>query len=88
MSNPQPSRGAFARRAGCLARPGARFRGYTLLPPPRMKLLFVADLHYALRHFDWLAAHPGEGDALIIGGDLLDLTGRWRRTCRISQGAS
>jgi Icc-related predicted phosphoesterase len=53
-----------------------------------MKLLFVADLHYALRHFDWLAAHPGEGDALIIGGDLLDLAGRWRRTCRISQGAS
>ncbi len=40
-----------------------------------MKLLFVADLHYALKQFDWLAAHAGECDALIIGGDLLDLAG-------------
>ncbi len=40
-----------------------------------MKLLFVADLHYALKQFDWLAVHAGECDALIIGGDLLDLAG-------------
>ncbi len=40
-----------------------------------MKLLFVADLHYALKQFDWLAAHAGECDALVIGGDLLDLAG-------------
>jgi Icc-related predicted phosphoesterase len=40
-----------------------------------MKLLFVADLHYALKQFDWLALHAGECDALIIGGDLLDLAG-------------
>lgn len=75
MSNPQPPRGGIRRAAGYLTRPGAVFRGYTLLPPPRMKLLFVADLHYALKQFDWLAAHAGECDALIIGGDLLDLAG-------------
>lgn len=40
-----------------------------------MKLLFVADLHYALKQFDWLGAHAAECDALIIGGDLLDLAG-------------
>ncbi len=40
-----------------------------------MKLLFVADLHYALKQFDWLAAHAAECDALVIGGDLLDLAG-------------
>lgn len=40
-----------------------------------MKLLFVADLHYALKQFDWLAVHADECDALIIGGDLLDLAG-------------
>lgn len=25
-----------------------------------MRLLFVADLHYALKQFDWLVAHTGE----------------------------
>lgn len=41
----------------------------------RMKLLFVADLHYVLKQFDWLAANAAGCDALIIGGDLLDLAG-------------
>ena len=40
-----------------------------------MKLLFAADLHYALKQFDWLAANAAECDALVIGGDLLDLGG-------------
>jgi len=40
-----------------------------------MKLLFAADLHYALKQFDWLAANAAECDALVIGGDLLDLAG-------------
>ncbi len=40
-----------------------------------MKLLFVADLHYALKQFDWLTLNAGECDALIIGGDLLDIAG-------------
>ena len=38
-----------------------------------MRLLFVADLHYSLKQFDWLLAHAGGYDAAIIGGDLLDL---------------
>ena len=38
-----------------------------------MKLLFVADLHYALRQFDWLAAQAANYDLAVIGGDLLDL---------------
>jgi Icc-related predicted phosphoesterase len=38
-----------------------------------MKILFVADLHYTLKQFDWLAANAASFDAIIIGGDLLDL---------------
>ena len=38
-----------------------------------MKMLFVADLHYALKQFDWLAANAVNFDPVIIGGDLLDL---------------
>ena len=39
-----------------------------------MRLLFVADLHYSLKQFDWLLAHASEYDAAVIGGDLLDLS--------------
>ena len=39
-----------------------------------MKILFVADLHYSLKQFDWLAANAAGFDAVIIGGDLLDLS--------------
>jgi Icc-related predicted phosphoesterase len=38
-----------------------------------MKLLFVADLHYALKQFDWVVANAPGYDAAIIGGDLLEL---------------
>jgi len=38
-----------------------------------MRLLFVADLHYELKQYDWLLAHAEEFDAVIIGGDLLEL---------------
>jgi len=38
-----------------------------------VRLLFVADLHYALKQFDWLTANAASFDAVIIGGDLLDL---------------
>lgn len=38
-----------------------------------MRLLFVADLHYSLKQFDWLKAHAHGYDAVVIGGDLLDL---------------
>src|SRR5438093_12666863 len=39
-----------------------------------MKILFVADLHYALKQFDWLSAKAANYDYVSIGGDLLDLS--------------
>jgi len=39
-----------------------------------MKLLFVADLHYALKQYDWLVANAENYDPVVIGGDLLDLS--------------
>ena len=42
---------------------------------PVMRMLFVADLHYALKQFDWLAANASSYDVVIIGGDMLDLAG-------------
>lgn len=39
-----------------------------------MRLLFVADLHYTLKQFDWLRARSRDYDVLVIGGDLLDLS--------------
>jgi Icc-related predicted phosphoesterase len=38
-----------------------------------MRLLFVSDLHYSLKQFDWLKEHARAFDAVVIGGDLLDL---------------
>lgn len=38
-----------------------------------MRLLFVADLHYSLKQFDWLLANARDYDVAVIGGDLLDL---------------
>jgi Icc-related predicted phosphoesterase len=38
-----------------------------------MKILFVADLHYSLKQFDWLVAQAPRYEFVIIGGDLLDL---------------
>jgi Icc-related predicted phosphoesterase len=40
-----------------------------------MKILYVADLHYSLRQFDWLLANTGSYDVAAIGGDLLDVGG-------------
>ncbi len=39
-----------------------------------MRLLFVADLHYSLKQFDWLLAVAADYDTVAIGGDLLDLS--------------
>ncbi len=39
-----------------------------------MKPLFVADLHYALKQFDWLGANAAKYDCVVVGGDLLDLS--------------
>ncbi len=40
-----------------------------------MKILVVADLHYALPQFDWLVSHAESVDVVIIAGDVLDLAG-------------
>ena len=42
-------------------------------PPTCMKMLFVSDLHYALKQFDWLVANASNFNPIVIGGDLLDL---------------
>lgn len=39
-----------------------------------MRLLFIADLHYALKQFDWVVAQASSFEAVILGGDLLDLS--------------
>ena len=46
------------------------------VPHSPMRLLFVADLHYSLKQFDWLLAHANEYDVAAIGGDLLDIVQR------------
>ncbi|MES2474843.1 MAG: metallophosphoesterase [Verrucomicrobiota bacterium] len=38
-----------------------------------MRVLFVADIHYSLRQYDWLLSIAPHHDVMIIGGDLLDL---------------
>ncbi|MGQ0624388.1 MAG: metallophosphoesterase family protein [Sporichthyaceae bacterium] len=38
-----------------------------------MKLLLVSDLHYSLRHFDWVMARAGDFDALVLAGDQLSI---------------
>lgn len=40
-----------------------------------MKILVVADLHYNLKHFDWLERVAGEYDLAVIAGDLLNIAG-------------
>lgn len=40
-----------------------------------MRILFVSDLHYSLKQFDWLCDAISDHDAVVIGGDLLDLGG-------------
>lgn len=39
-----------------------------------MRCLLVADLHYALRQYDWLLRAAPEFDVVIIAGDHLDLS--------------
>jgi Icc-related predicted phosphoesterase len=38
-----------------------------------MRLIFLADLHFALKQYDWLLACASDYDLIVIGGDLLDL---------------
>ena len=38
-----------------------------------MRLLLVADLHYALPHYDWVTSVAGDFDAVVLAGDLADV---------------
>ena len=39
-----------------------------------MKILVASDLHYRLKQFDWLVSQANKYDALIIAGDMLDIS--------------
>jgi Icc-related predicted phosphoesterase len=39
-----------------------------------MKLLVVADIHYSLKQFDWLLSVGPDFDAVVLAGDLLELS--------------
>jgi Icc-related predicted phosphoesterase len=39
-----------------------------------MKWLFVSDLHYALKQFDWVVSQASRFDLVVIGGDFLDIS--------------
>lgn len=39
-----------------------------------MKCLLVADLHYALKQFDWLRGVAGDYDVVVLAGDLLEIS--------------
>jgi len=39
-----------------------------------MKILVASDLHYRLKLFDWLASQADHCDAMIIAGDMLDIS--------------
>jgi Icc-related predicted phosphoesterase len=38
-----------------------------------VKILFLADLHFTLKQYDWAVANSAGCDLIVIGGDLLDL---------------
>jgi Icc-related predicted phosphoesterase len=40
-----------------------------------MKILVASDLHYRLKQFDWLTGQAEHCDAMIIAGDMLDISG-------------
>ena len=39
-----------------------------------MKILIASDLHYRLKQFDWITSRAPEYDAVILAGDLLDIS--------------
>lgn len=48
---------------------------HTLLTQiPTMRLLLTSDLHYRLRHYDWLVSAAARFDAVVIAGDHIDIS--------------
>ncbi|MGR8999987.1 MAG: metallophosphoesterase family protein [Gammaproteobacteria bacterium] len=39
-----------------------------------MKILVASDLHYRLKQFDWLERQADDYDAIVIAGDMLDIS--------------
>jgi Icc-related predicted phosphoesterase len=48
-----------------------------------MKCLLAADLHYALKQYDWLLTVAGDVDVLILAGDLLEISSAVDRRTQI-----
>lgn len=48
-----------------------------------MRQLVVADLHYSLGQWDWVARNAGQFDSVVIAGDLLDIASGVDRDAQI-----
>jgi Icc-related predicted phosphoesterase len=48
-----------------------------------MKILIVADLHYALKQYDWLKSVAADFDAVVLAGDLLEVASSVDRRVQI-----
>lgn len=48
-----------------------------------MKLLVVADIHYALKQYDWLVGVASRYDVVVIAGDLLEIASSVDRRAQI-----
>ena len=48
-----------------------------------MKVLVSADIHYALRHYDWLVSVAADFDLVVLAGDLLELSSSVDRRAQI-----
>jgi Icc-related predicted phosphoesterase len=48
-----------------------------------MKCLLVADLHYALKQYDWLQKVAGDFDVVVLAGDLLEISSAVDRRTQI-----
>lgn len=49
-----------------------------------MRYLVASDLHYGLEQLDWIAARAATFDAVVLGGDHLDVVGRVELNAQIA----
>src|SRR5262245_42335147 len=42
--------------------------------PTAVRLLITSDLHYSLRHYDWLLTVADQYDVVVLAGDHLDIS--------------
>jgi Icc-related predicted phosphoesterase len=48
-----------------------------------MKILVAADLHYALKQYDWLKSVAADFDVVVLAGDLLEISSSVERRAQI-----